>query len=57
MSAHLQAIIEMPEVRERLQSLSTEPVFGGAAAAKDLLVQDREKWGRLIVAAGMKQSQ
>lgn len=56
-SAHLQAIMEMLEVRERLQALSTEPVFGSAAQARDLLVQDREKWGRLVTAAGMKQNQ
>jgi tripartite-type tricarboxylate transporter receptor subunit TctC len=57
MSANLQAIIEMPDVRERLQALSTEPVFGGAGEAKELLAQDRVKWGRLVTAAGMKQSQ
>jgi tripartite-type tricarboxylate transporter receptor subunit TctC len=53
-SAELKAIMEMPDVRERLQSLSTEPVFGGAAEAQALLTQDREKWGRLVAAAGMK---
>lgn len=53
-SAELKAIMEMPDVQERLQSLSTEPVFGGAAEAQALLTQDREKWGRLVTAAGMK---
>jgi tripartite-type tricarboxylate transporter receptor subunit TctC len=57
MSTQLQAIVEMPEVGERLRSLSTEPVFGGAAQAKNLLAQDREKWGRLVTAAGMKPQQ
>jgi tripartite-type tricarboxylate transporter receptor subunit TctC len=53
-SAQLAAIIAMPDVRERLQALSTEPIFGGADDAQKLLAQDREKWGRLVAAAGMK---
>jgi tripartite-type tricarboxylate transporter receptor subunit TctC len=48
--------MELPDVRQRLQALSTEPVFGGAAEARDLLAKDREKWGRLTAVAGMKQN-
>jgi tripartite-type tricarboxylate transporter receptor subunit TctC len=53
-SGHLEAIMAMQDVRERLQQLSTEPVFGGASEAETLLARDRDKWGRLIAAAGMK---
>jgi tripartite-type tricarboxylate transporter receptor subunit TctC len=56
MSAQLEHIMELPDVRQRLQALSTEPVFGGAAEARDLLAKDREKWGRLTAVAGMKQN-
>lgn len=53
MSEQLKEVLAMPDVRARLLELSTEPEFGGAAEAQALLERDREKWGKLIAAAGL----
>lgn len=57
MSMQIKDIIALPEVRERLVSLSTEPVFADANEAQALMARDREKWGKVVAATGMKQNQ
>jgi len=52
--SHLKAIIEMPDVRERLATLSVEPVFTGPEEAAQRLVDDRKKMGEITAAVGMK---
>lgn len=54
-SAHLKEIMEMPDVRKRLEALSIEPVFGNPKQAQERLAADREHWGKVAAAVGMKQ--
>jgi tripartite-type tricarboxylate transporter receptor subunit TctC len=54
MSQQLKAIMEMPDVRAHLSALSIEPVFEGPKEAQARLVTDRERWGEVAAAVGLK---
>jgi tripartite-type tricarboxylate transporter receptor subunit TctC len=48
------AILAQPEVRHRLLQIGLEPVGGSSAELATYEKREREKWGPLIKAAGLK---
>jgi tripartite-type tricarboxylate transporter receptor subunit TctC len=54
MAGHIAQIIQMPDVKERMMTLATEPVFGNQADSIALIASDREKWGKVIAASKVK---
>lgn len=52
-SVHLKAIMEMSDVRKRLEALSVEPIFGNPKEAQERLAADRTHWGKVAGAVGM----
>jgi tripartite-type tricarboxylate transporter receptor subunit TctC len=54
MASHIAQIIQMPDVKERMMTLATEPVFGNQADSIALIASDREKWGKVIAASKVK---
>lgn len=54
MAAHVREIMQDKEVQARLVNLATEPVFADEAASVAALAADREKWGQVVKAAGVK---
>jgi tripartite-type tricarboxylate transporter receptor subunit TctC len=55
-SQQLKAIMEMPDMRSRLSDLSIEPIFGSPKEAQERLVADRERWGEVAAAVGIKRN-
>ena len=54
MAAHVKEIMQDKDVQARLVTLATEPVFADEAASTASIAADREKWGRVVKAAGVK---
>lgn len=52
--AEIDRIIKLPEVRERLAALGTEPLGTTPAKTHDFLRAEREQWGKVIRGAGIK---
>jgi tripartite-type tricarboxylate transporter receptor subunit TctC len=54
MARHIAQIIQQSDVKERMMTLATEPVFGDQADSIARIAADREKWGKVIAAAKLK---
>jgi tripartite-type tricarboxylate transporter receptor subunit TctC len=53
-ASHVKDIMQDPNVQKRLVALATEPVFADEAASVAAIAADREKWGQVVKAAGVK---
>jgi len=53
-NAEVVKILALPETRQRLLSLGFEPAGGSAQQLATFEKQEREKWGPLIKAAGLR---
>jgi tripartite-type tricarboxylate transporter receptor subunit TctC len=56
MAAQVKEVMAQPEVSERIKSLFMEPGFAGPTESQARIAQDREKWGKVVAATGMKQN-
>jgi tripartite-type tricarboxylate transporter receptor subunit TctC len=56
MGVHVAEVMKNKEVQDRLVSLATDPVFADEAASIARIAADREKWGKVVKASGMKAS-
>ena len=54
MAHHVSEIMKDPDVKIKMLSLATEPVFGDEADSISRIAADREKWGKVIAASGVK---
>jgi tripartite-type tricarboxylate transporter receptor subunit TctC len=54
LNAEMQKIIAQPETRQRLLALGFEPAGGSAQHLADFSRAERQKWGQLIKAVGIK---
>ncbi|MBX6372815.1 MAG: tripartite tricarboxylate transporter substrate binding protein [Acetobacteraceae bacterium] len=50
----LQALRDVPEIRERFHSVGTEPLFLGPEALTARLTEDVPKWRRVVAEAGIR---
>lgn len=53
MAAHIAEIMKDQDVQARLVTLATDPFFAGEAESAALIAADREKWGKVVKAAGV----
>lgn len=54
MGGHVAEIMKNKDVQDRLMALATDPVFANEAESIARIAADREKWGKVVKAAGMK---
>lgn len=54
MAGHVAEIMKDKAVQERLIALATDPVFADEAESIKRIAADREKWGKIVKAAGVK---
>jgi tripartite-type tricarboxylate transporter receptor subunit TctC len=54
LSAEIAAVMKLPEVRERLLALGSEPADSDPARFADFLKGEAGKWGEVVRAAGVK---
>lgn len=53
MSDHVQAILNQPEVRKRMQDIGVEPLVMNSDELADFVKNERKKWGDIIKQAGI----
>lgn len=53
-AARVEEVMQDGDLKRQLQKLAIEPVFSGEKEAIGFLAADREKWGKVIAAAGIK---
>ena len=56
MAGHVAEIMKNKDVQDRLMALATDPVFADEAESVARIAADREKWGKVVKASGMKAS-
>lgn len=56
MAAQVKDVMTLPDVKERINALFMEPGFAGPAESQTRIVKDREKWGKVVDATGMKKN-
>ena len=54
LNAEISAVMQQPDVRERLLAQGAEPLSGPPDDLKKLLAREREVWGKVIREAGVK---
>jgi tripartite-type tricarboxylate transporter receptor subunit TctC len=54
LNAAINRVLQLPEVRQRLESLSVTPAGGTPQEYGDFIVQERAKWGGLVRRSGAK---
>jgi tripartite-type tricarboxylate transporter receptor subunit TctC len=54
LAVEIDAIVKSPAIKERLASWGSEPLGGTPAEMDELLVADRERWGRVVQLAGIE---
>lgn len=54
MASHVAEVMKDKDMQARLINLATDPVFAGEADSIALIAADREKWGKVVKAAGVK---
>jgi tripartite-type tricarboxylate transporter receptor subunit TctC len=54
LNAEFAAVVNEPEVRERLLAQGAEPVSGPPELLRNQLTREMEVWGKLIREAGLK---
>lgn len=57
MAMQVKDFMARADARKRLEELFMEPSFAGPAESRARAAQDREKWGHVVAATGMKQDQ
>ena len=50
----IEAVLKLPEIRERLLALGSQPAEGGAAAFARFLKDEEQKWPDVVRASGAK---
>ena len=53
-AAHVKEIMQDKEVQKRLITLATEPIFADEQESIARIAADRDKWGKVVKAAGVK---
>ena len=56
MAGHLAEVMKAKEVQDRLMALATDPLFADEKASVARIAADRETWGKVVKASGMKAS-
>ena len=54
MASHVAEVMKDKDVQARLMNLATDPVFASESESVALIAADREKWGKVVKAAGVK---
>lgn len=56
LAAELKAFVALDEVKAKLAAIGTEPLGSGEAEALAWIAQERERWGKVVRTAGLKQN-
>ncbi|MBX9759798.1 MAG: tripartite tricarboxylate transporter substrate binding protein [Beijerinckiaceae bacterium] len=56
MGGHVEEVMKNKDVQDRLMALATDPVFADEKTSIERIAADREKWGKVVKASGMKAS-
>ncbi|MEQ1774465.1 MAG: tripartite tricarboxylate transporter substrate-binding protein, partial [Burkholderiales bacterium] len=52
--SEMKAVMAMPDVLKRMDAIGTEPLATGEKEARAWIAGERERWGKVVRAAGVK---